>query len=75
MARYFFDMSDAAGATSDIEGSEHGDLAAAEREALETLLLMGRERFPVSGPGSLRLDVRDQWGGVRLRLELTLTRS
>lgn len=73
MPRYFFDIEDDAASMRDEEGSVLPDLAAAQHEATETLVQMGRDAFRTKHHGTLSVAIRDEAGTTLRRQRLTLT--
>jgi hypothetical protein len=73
MPRYFFDIDDATTSMRDTEGSELDDLPAAQREAAETLVEMGRDVFRGLDHARLSATIRDEAGRVLLSVSLTLS--
>jgi hypothetical protein len=70
MPRYFFDLDDGAGASRDREGTELPDLEAAKAEAAETAAAIGKERFPQTDEGSVRIEIRNGTDRPLMRIEL-----
>jgi hypothetical protein len=62
MARYFFDIDDNGKNVADTEGVDCRDLAAAKREAIQTLLEIANDDLPDGDHYSLAIKVRDQSG-------------
>ena len=73
MSRFFFHIDDGTGEVVDSEGSEHDDLAAAQKEAIDTLTQMGREIFPANGDHELTIEIRDESGKALIRTALRMT--
>ncbi len=72
MPLFFFDVFDGEELWTDTEGTEHEDLAAARLEAVDTIASMSRETFPLSGAGSLSIDIRTEDGRAVERVTVTL---
>lgn len=74
MPRYFFDIDDGTAPMRDMEGSELYDVAAAQREAVETLTQMARDAFSGTDGAAFSIVIRDDADAVlrRVRLELSV---
>jgi hypothetical protein len=73
MPRYFFDIEDGTTSMRDAEGSDLADLRAAQREAAETLVEMGRDVFRTRDSGTLSAAIRDDGDRILLTVSLTLS--
>jgi hypothetical protein len=71
--RFFFDVFDGERLWTDTEGTEHSDLAAAHDEAVETITSMGSERFLLSGPGLLSVEIRPEGQPAVEKVTVTLS--
>ncbi|MBQ0819705.1 hypothetical protein KBI52_05660 [Microvirga sp. HBU67558] len=71
MPRFYFDVWEGAECMPDPEGLELDSLEAAEHEATQTVLTLGRDWLPRAW--EVRVEVRDEQSQMRLTLRVTLT--
>jgi hypothetical protein len=73
MPRFYFDIDDGAALMRDSQGSDLIDIAAAEREATETLVQLAGDVFRSKPQGELAMAIRDETGIALRSVRLTIT--
>jgi hypothetical protein len=70
MPRFYFDIRAGADFFPDEDGFELDSVEAAEREAMQTAMTLGRDWLPRTR--EVRVEVRDEWRRLRLALSVAL---
>lgn len=73
MPRFFFDFVDGPGSTPDHEGTDHPSFEAAEREALDTLILLARDKKRADLTQPTSVSIRDEHGAEMATYTLSVT--